>query len=198
VLDAEHDVAEAVEGQRVADDVRALDARPRKLQGDEVRRVHRLPGLGRRRALGQARGDWRERVAPVERRGHRLQAVRRVAHVDRLHRAAEACRGERQQPVVRADQEPVLLGGAQRDRAALAADARIDHRQMDARREVGQRPAEDQRAGAHVVALDAVRHVEHADLRRQARDDAVAHADELVVVAVVGQERYDSGHGGGR
>jgi hypothetical protein len=124
--------------------------------------------------------------------------MRRVAHINRLHRAAEARRGERQQPVVGADQEPVLLRGAQRDRASLAADPGIDHRQMDARREVGQRPAEDQRAGAHVVARDAMRHVEYADLRCQARDDAVAHADELVVVAVVGEERHDPGHGGGR
>ena len=72
--------------------------------------------------------------------------------VDRLDRAAEALGGQREQPVVGPDEDAVLLGGAHGDRAALAADLGVDDREVHAGREVGQRAAQHQRAGAHVVA----------------------------------------------
>ena len=98
-------------------------------------------------------------------------------------------RGERQQAVVGADEDAVVLGRAQRDRAPLAADLGVDDREMHARRAVRQRAAQDERAGAHVVARDAVGDVDDARLGRDARDHAVADPDEVVGEAVVGEER---------
>ena len=72
----------------------------------------------------------------------RLEAVRRARDVDGLDRAAEALGGEREQPVVGPDEDAVLLGRAQRDRAPLAADLGVDDREVHARREVGQRAAQ--------------------------------------------------------
>ena len=60
-----------------------------------------------------------------------------------------------QQAVVGADQDAVLLGRAQRDGAPLAADLRVDDGHVDARREERERAAQDECAGAHVVARDA-------------------------------------------
>ena len=156
MLDVEHDVAEAVEGQRVGDEAAVRRDGRGHVQRRELVGVDRLAGLGQRRARGEARGHRGEDVAAVEGRGHRLEPVRRAREVDGLHRAAEALGGQREQAVVGADEEAVLLGGAQRDRAALGADLGVDDGEVHARREVGQRAAQDERAGAHVVARDAV------------------------------------------
>ena len=78
------------------------------------------------------------------------------------------CGGGQQQAVVGADEDAVLLGGAQRDGAPLGADLGVDDREVDAGREVRQRAAQDERAGADVVARDAVRDVDDARVGRDA------------------------------
>ena len=140
------------------------------------------------------RGDGGEHVAAVERRRRGLEPVLGRADLDRLGDAAEALRGRQQQAVVRPDQDAVLLGGAQRDGAPLGADPGVDDREVDARREVGQRTPQHERAGADVVARDAVRDVDDPRVGRGPRDHAVAHADEVVVVAVVAEERQHPSH----
>ena len=82
--------------------------------------------------------------------------MRRARDVDGLHGAPEALDGQRQQAVVGPDEDAVVLGGAHRHGAALAADLGVDDREVHAGREVGQRAAQHERAGAHVVAIDAV------------------------------------------
>ena len=122
--------------------------------GVELVGVDRVAGVGERRAGRQVRGHRGEDVAPVEGRRRRLEAVRRARDVDGLDGAAEALDGQRQQAVVGADEDAVVLGGAQRHGAALAADLGVDDREVHAGREVGQRAAQHERAGAHVVASD--------------------------------------------
>ena len=157
VLDVEHDVAEAVEGQRVGDEAAVLVAAGAgRVQRRELVGVDRVARVGQRRAGRQVRGHRREQVAPVEGGRRRLEAVRRARDVDGLDGAAEALDGQREQAVVGPDEDAVLLGGAHRDGAALAADLGVDDREVHAGREVGQRAAQHERAGAHVVALDAV------------------------------------------
>jgi len=56
--------------------------------------------------------------------------------------------------------------------------------------------AEYEGAGAHVVAVDAVGDVDDARFWRDRRDDPVADAHEVVVTAIVGEERDDRGHPG--
>ena len=60
-------------------------------------------------------------------------------------------------PLSGPDEDALVLGGAHRHGAALAADLGVDDREVHAGREVGQRAAQHERAGAHVVAIDAVR-----------------------------------------
>ena len=188
MLDVEHDVAEAIEGQRVGDEAAVLATGAGRVQRRELVGVDRVAGVGQRRAGGEVRGHRGEQVAPVEGRGRRLEAVRRARDVDGLHRASEALDGQREQAVVRSDEDAVVLGGAHGHRAALAADLGVDDRQVHARREVGQRAPQHERPRAHVVAVDPVADVDDARRGRDPRHDAVAHAYELVVVAVVGQE----------
>ena len=107
---------------------------------------------------------------------------------------AEIVRGGDQQTVVRADEEP-SLAGAQRERAALPADTRIDHGQVDALGHVRQRVAEHERALEHVLRRDPVRDVDDFYLRRDSLDHAVARADEVVLQPEVGEERDDHGAG---
>ena len=54
----------------------------------------------------------------------------------------------------------------------------------------GSARAQHERARAHLVARDAVRDVDDARVRRDARDDAVADADEVVREPVVAEERH--------
>jgi hypothetical protein len=88
----------------------------------------------------------------------------------------------------------VLLGGAQRDGAPLGPDLGVDDGDVDPRREVGQRAPQHERAGADVVARDPVRDVDDPRVGRGPGDHAVAHADEVVVVAVVAEERQHPSH----
>ena len=64
-------------------------------------------------------------------------------------------------------------------------------------REVGDRVLQRQRAQAHRVARNVVRDVDHDRAGSDALHDAVAHADELIRVAVVGEER-ERQHSGSR
>ena len=91
----------------------------RHLEPHELVGVDRLAGRRERGARGEVRGHGGEDVAAVEGRRRRLEAQRRAADVDRLDDPAEAPRGERQQAVVGADEDAVLLGRAQRDGATL-------------------------------------------------------------------------------
>jgi hypothetical protein len=67
---------------------------------------------------------------------------------------------------------------------------------VDTRRRERQRAAQDEGAGAQIMAGDAVRQVDDACLRCDARHDRVADADEVVRRPVVGQEGDDHSGGG--
>src|SRR5439155_22926811 len=83
---------------------------------------------------------------------------------------------QRQQPVVRTDEETAI--GHDAERAARRADARIDDRDVHrVAREVRHGVPEDERAGEYVLRRDAVRHVDHGDPGRAARDHALHDAD---------------------
>jgi hypothetical protein len=87
------------------------------VQVHELGGIERIASLRQRRPGGELRGDGGEQVAAVEGRRDGLEAVRGTADVDRLDGAAEALGGERQQAVVRPDEQALPLGGAQRDGA---------------------------------------------------------------------------------
>ena len=70
----------------------------------------------------------------------------------------------------------------------MAADARIDDREVDADGHVRQRVREHERALQHGLRRDPVRDVDDLRLRRDALDHAVAGADEVVLEPEVGEE----------
>ncbi|MEZ5120167.1 MAG: hypothetical protein R2736_01080 [Solirubrobacterales bacterium] len=185
----EDHVAEAVGEQHVDGE----PVRPR-LRGGQHERLELLDraglaGAGQRLPARQRRRHRREDVAPVERGRHRLQPPRRARDVDRFDDPAEALRGQHQQPVVGPDERALLLRAGERDGAPRPADPRIDHRQMHAGRHVRQCVAQHQRPVAHVVARHPMGDVDDRGGRRQPGQDAVADADELVLLTVVAQER---------
>jgi hypothetical protein len=149
-----------------------------------------LADVAERLSGRQRGGHGGEDVAAVERPRDRLKALGRLADVDRFARPREALGGGHQKAVVGADEQTVLLDRAQRDGAPAArsggADARTDDGEVHARRQVGQRGSQQDRPGAHIVRRDHMGEVDDPRLRAAPRDHAVAHADELVVVAVVG------------
>jgi hypothetical protein len=192
----ERDIPVPVDRERVRHDLGAADLRGRQLERRELLDIDRPPRVGQRGTTGQRRGDRREEVTAVERRGDRSQPVRRLGDLDRLDDAAEMLARGQQQAVVGPDEQPAVLGTAQRHRAPPAADLRVDDREVDAHRGEGQRPAQDQRAGAHVMTGDAVREVDHAHVGRDPRHDRVADPDEVVLMPVVAQEGDDHDSGG--
>ena len=92
-----------------------------------------------------------------------------------------------EQAVVGADVEP-SVAAAQRDGAAVAADLRVDDREVDADRHVRQGVGQRGRAFDDRLRPDPVGHVDHLRARRDALDDAVADADEVVLEPEVGEE----------
>ena len=94
-----------------------------------------------------------EHVAPVEGRRDGSRRCGERATSTASTRAPEALDGQRQQAVVGADEDAVVLRRPHRDGAALAADLGVDDREVHAGREVGQCAAQHERAGAHVVAV---------------------------------------------
>ena len=147
--------------------------RPERLRARHRRRG--APPRGRRR---RARG----RCVPPARDDRRARRARRP----RPHRpAARPPRGGARCPARRraARRRPRSA-----TRLALAPDAGVDDRQMDSLGHVRQRVREDERALEDVRRRDPVRDVDHVRLGRDALDDAVAGADEVVLEAEVGQE----------
>ena len=159
VLDVEHDVAEAVEGDRVGDELPVLRARLGHLGTTELVGLDRLAGLGERRAAREVRGDGANMSRPwyVAAVGSRrcLDVLISIASTTPPSASPPAAAGR-----CPADQDAVLLGGAQRDGPPLGTDLGIDDRDVDARREVRQRAPQHERARADVVARDAVCYVD--------------------------------------
>ncbi len=189
----EHDVAEAVRDQRMDHELAIVHPRLRQLQAQQLVVRERIAGAGQLFAEREVRGHRGEEVAAVEGGRDRLQAVGRVPDVHGLHDAAEPVSRGNEQAVVGPDQDPVLLGAAHGDAAPAAADPGIDHREVDAGGHEWQRAAQRQGSGADVVARDPVRDVDDPRVGGDARDDSVADADEVVGVAVVGEEGDDHG-----
>ena len=132
-----------------------------------------------------AAGEKRSR--PWNVRENVLERVRRVRELVRRLDAAVSLGRRQEQAVVGPDVEPPGRV-AQRERASLSADAGVDDRKVHAHGHVRERVREHQRALQDASGPDAVGDVDHADVRRDARDDAVAGADEVVLEAEVGEE----------
>ena len=175
--------------QYVRDQRRAVAARLRQLERHDLIRRDRAPELTQRDAVAQtapATGAKTSRPWKVALIGSRHSGESPMSTPRLTPPSASAARP--QQPVVGADENAISCD-AQRDRTSLAADAGIDDREMHARRAVGERRAQRQRARADVVARDAVVEIDDARARAAPRDHRVADADELVREAVVRQER---------
>ena len=77
---------------------------------------------------------------------------------------------------------------AQGERAAMASHARIDDREVDAARHVGNRVGEHERALQHRLGRDAVGDVDDLRVWRNPLDHTVAGADEVVLEPEVGEK----------
>ena len=108
--------------------------------------------------------------------------------------AAKRRRGSHQQAVVRADEDSWLLLHGECDSTPRSPDAGIDDREVDPRRRVGKRGAEHERAGADIMAGHAVAEIDDSRGWAAPGDHAMADADELVAVAVVGEEGDERAH----
>ena len=144
-------------------------------------RLEREPG-------GEPGRDRREDVAAVEGGRERGQPQLLVAQLVGDVDAAVEIDGVHEQPVVRADEEPVAVA-AQGDRPPRAAHARVDDREDHGPvRHVGQRVAQHHGPGQHVALGQAVGDVDDPDVGRQPGDHGAAHAGEVVRVPVVAEE----------
>ena len=165
-----------------------------QLQVAQVLRRQWLADVRERRSRGEGGGHRREDVTAVEGPRHRLEALRRLADVHCVRHAAQATRGRHQQAVVRTDQD-AALASAQRDRTTRLRphrpDPRVHHRQVDTLGKERHRGRQHGGSGSDVVPGDRMAQVYDPRRRAPSGDDAVAHTDELVQQAVVGEERDD-------
>ena len=96
--------------------------------------------------------------------------------------------GRGEQPVVGPDEDPGAVADLDGDRLAARADAWIDDREHDTVGDVGDRPSERQRSGAHVEGPDPVSEVDRGDVRGELANHGLHDAGELVVESVVGEQ----------
>ena len=134
--------------------------------------------------MGRGRG---EDVATVEGACNGLEPVGGMRELDRLLDSAEPVGGHDEEPVVGPDIE-TPVGPAQGDRPAVAADTRVDDRQVDALRHEGNRAREHERPLDDAVRRDPVRDVDHLGVRGDALDASAADSHEVVLEAEVRQE----------
>ena len=125
----------------------------------EVGRIERRADIGERHPGRQAAGHRREDVAGVERARHRVEHHVRVRDLVRLHDPAARLGRRDQEAVVGAD-EQAAVAGLERDRPATRPDPRVDDRQVDADRQVRDRPGEDAGAMPDRLRADPVRDVD--------------------------------------
>ena len=182
----ELEVAEAVDGDDRCTQLPRADLGLGQLDPHERLKVDLLAERAEVDAGGDVSRDRSEHVARVERVRHVVEVVALVRQRPRLDDLARR-RRERQQPVVGAD-EDAIAGHPERDRAPVPADAGIDHRQVDADRQVRQRVGEDDRPLRHGLRRDAVRDVDHLRIGSDPHHHPVADADEIVLEAEVGQK----------
>ena len=97
--------------------------------------------------------------------------------------------GHQQKAVVRPD-VAAAVAAAQRDRAAIPADSRVDNGKVHADGHERQRVGQDEGALQHMLGKDAVGDVDEVGVGRDPFDHAVADADELVRDAVVGEQGH--------
>jgi hypothetical protein len=115
--------------------------------------------------------------------------VLRLVQHDGALRAARHRDSRREQPVVGSDEHALTTGDLDGDGAARRADTGIDDREDHAGVDVLDGARQGERTGADVVRRDAVGDVDDRRVRGDGPDDRLADADELVVEAVVGEER---------
>ena len=149
--------------------------------GAEVDQGHAVAEMGRGRG---------EDVASRERRAGRLELVLGVRQLDRAFGTAGHRHRRCQETVVGSDHHAGTAGDLDRDRTAVGADARIDDREHDTRWHVADAPRERECSGANVVRRDLMGEVDDFDVWRDVADHGLHDADELVAIAVVGQERH--------
>ncbi len=114
-----------------------------------------------------------------------------VAGVGQLDHAADArlVGGVPQQSVIRTD-EASADGGFDRDRATASAHSRIHHGDKDrTRRKITPTLGEHERPGGNRLGCDPVCNIDDVCIRRDRGDDALHHADIVVAITEVGQQR---------
>ena len=174
----------------------SVDAGPGHAAASSARRHEGLAALGQRGAGRDraATGANRSRpwnVAARPARGGSGERPMSIASTTPPKRSAASCRRPLSGPTSSRSSSAVRSATARR---SAPTSGSTTARWTPGGR-VRQRAAQHQRARAHVVARDAVGQVDDPRLGGDARDDAVADADEVVVDAVVGQERDDRWHG---
>ncbi len=101
-----------------------------------------------------------------------------------------------QQAIVRREEQ--LAAAGHRQQAARGAHSGIDHGEVDADGQVGDRDARQPEAGlGGAERLDVVRHVDDRRVRRAAQDHALHHGDEGIALAEIGGQGDDAAHGTG-
>ena len=164
----------------------------RNVEADEGLRIDRGAELIDRDAAGEVSGGRREEIAAVEGAGDAVECEIRVGQLVRGGDSAGSFRGRDQQAVVGADEQAAVARG-ERERPTVAADARVDHGEVDSLGHVRERVAKDERTLENVLRRDAVRDVDDLRVGCDPLDHAVAGSDEVVSEPEVGQEGDEHG-----
>ncbi len=163
------------------------ERRLRQLEPHERFGIDRRAELADRHSAREVRRGRREQIAAVKGARDRLE---RVGGVRELVGVVDPrALGRRQQQAVVRPHEATAFRVTQGERAAVAADTRIDHREMNADGHVRQRVGEDERPLQHRLRRDPMRDVDDLGIRCEALDHAVAGADEVVLEPEIGEER---------
>ncbi len=117
-----------------------------------------------------------------------LQLIGGVVELDSPCRSTGEGDGRGEQTIVGADEDTGAVADLDGDGLAARAHPGIDDSQDDTFGDVGDRPGQRQRPGAHVEGPDPVGEVDGRHVRGELADHRLDDAGELVVESVVGEQ----------
>jgi hypothetical protein len=186
--DVELHIAKTVGPQSLRDDGRVVDlrerdhARKQQIGVDEFTKVKKID------AVAQVRCSRSKDVTPIERRSWRLELILEVCECNGPSCSSDHRNSRSQHTIIGTDEHPFAIGNLDGDTTTSGTNARIDHRNDDARGDIANRTGQRERSSANVERHNAMCEVDHSGMRSNLTNHRLDHADEFVGRAIVGKK----------
>jgi hypothetical protein len=179
-------VAESIDRQHFSFDLPVADYLPRRGQSHQLRGIDSWAELTERNSAGQVRRRRSEHVTTIERTGADRQTERAILQQNSVLRPAKGFGCPQQQPIVRPDKHAHRRLDCHA--APGCADSRVNHRDVDGRRQEPDGLRQHDGAVADILWRYVVGDVDDPYGRRDPGDHPVTGGNEAIAATVIGGE----------